>query len=220
MSNSSASKSFKQRMRDAKLPVRTVRINTASALAEEHAALNSELDDLLSAQPASSAQRLTAKTQTPPEVLALTEQIEALEAAMEDSWETFTLEGKPFNVWRDFKIDHPPTDAKDDQFFGVNMGAVVTDFLRGCIVSPDIDDETWKAMLNGGIWPGDLQILAANVVGLHESQFSVPKSRLVSAVRATFAEQQEQLAASASPSAGSTAGSQSSGTSTTRLTGP
>jgi hypothetical protein len=219
VSNSSASKSFKERMKDAALPTRTVPINMATKLVAEHAALNQQLADAMAKEPPARPQRAAGKVGTSPEVDALTAQVEALEAAMEDSWVDFVLQGKPFNVWRDFKEANPPTEVAEDQGFRVNMRAVVNDFLRGCIVEPAIDDDDWQRMLNGGIWPGDLELLASHVVGMHEVGFSVPKSRLVLAVRATFDEQSSQLAASAFQSVASTGGSRPRHTSTSTPAG-
>lgn len=216
-----AAATFEDRMCDPQLPTRTVPINTAAGLVARHAALNQQLADALANEPPARPQRAgTMATNMSPEVLALTEQVEALEAQMEDSWVDFVLVGKPYNVWRDFKIAHPPKVVGAlEQRFEVDAGDVVNDFLRDCITSPEISDKAWAGMLAGGIWPADLDMLAAHVIGMHEVGMSVPKSRLVSAVRATFDGASEQLADSGSLTAGSTAGSRKRSTATTRLTG-
>jgi len=207
---------------DANLLQHEFRINTKVALLEEHSRLETELGDLIRAEPAPKARRVASGAETNPAITELAEQIEALQARMEGSWVTLTLEQQPGPVWREFKADNPPRDGlPDDQRVGVNIDAVLKDLVPKCVVSPQMTADDWDRAINrNGIWPGDQARLAYTLIGLHQVTFDIPKSRLVSAVRESFDAQREQLASSASPSVGSEDGNQPSATSITRLTGP
>jgi hypothetical protein len=207
---------------DASLLRHEFRINTQVALLEQHSRLEEKLSDLIRAEPAPKARRVASGSETNPELTALADQIEALEAAMEGSWVTLTLEQQPGPVWREFKADNPPRDGlPDDQRAGVNIDAVLKDLLPKCVVEPAMTEADWDRAINhNGIWPGDQARLAYTLVGMHQVTFDIPKSQLVSAVRESFDAQREQLASSASLSDDSADGSRPSATSTSRLTGP
>lgn len=202
---------------DAALARATIQINTAVRLVEEHSRLNLELERILATEPATSApQRAGTRVQGASEaVLAKTAEVEACEAAMEGSWIDVTLQAKPFNVWRDFKEANPPSDLADDQEFRVNLGAVVTGFLPGCWVEPVMDEASWERALAGGIWPGDLLVLAKIISRLHERNFTIPKSRLTLAIRRMSGGPSEPPEPGESQSDGSTGGSRGKSTSTT-----
>lgn len=205
---------------NAKPQRRTVPINTRADLVEEHARANAELDELLKAEPPTPPQRRISDADVPSKaVLDKTAHVEALEAEMEASWVDFVLQARPLHEWRAFKERYPATDLPEDEAFGLNLEAVIDHFLPECIIDPALTPEDWERATNGGIWPGDLQLLASIVAGFYVRSFDVPKSRLVSAVRETFDAERGQLASSASPADDSTAGSPQSATTTTRLTG-
>jgi hypothetical protein len=201
---------------DASLARTTVQVNTAVRLVEEHARLNLELEQILATEPPPAPQRAGTRAHGPSDaVLAKTAEVEAIEARMEGSWVDVTLQAVAFNIWRDFKEANPPTELADDQQFGVNLGAVVTDMLPECWVDPPMDEPSWERALGGGIWPGDLEALAKIVTRLHGRNFSVPKSRLTLAVRQTLEGLSEPPELSESPNAVSTGGNRKSGKTTT-----
>lgn len=183
-------KSAKDIIKGASRQRRHVKLNLAGHLVEQVDALEAELFDLQveedsKSDAAKKPQRLTDRSP----LLEKAEQIKALQEQMADFWLEVVLEQKPFIEWRQWVETHPPRlpdaegkggDPTDEQL-GYNFDALITEFVPGCVVEPELDAEDWAGILDKAA-PGDLRDLGLRVVRMHTGRLNVPLSRIASDV--------------------------------------
>lgn len=200
--------SAKDRIRGARRPRRTGRLNLRGDLRAEADQIEQRLVDLRSAERVEGPPRRLGQKS---EQLVLAERLKALHDEMGDSWLDLVLEAVPFADWREFKAANPPSEEEYDRQVGVDFTALVSQILPRCVVEPELDAEDWRALLSTAA-PGDLRDLGGKVYALHETGSGVPLSLTASAILRTSGEPSEPPAPGASPSAGTPAGSPPSST--------
>jgi len=207
--------SVKDRIKQAHRPRRPHKINLRGDLVAKHEIANNELTDLLNREEASTAQpRLGGVTTTASMEKAA--QVKAIEAEMADWWLELVLEARPWHEWAEFKSANPPRDDDQiDRTAGVNFDALIQNFMPRCVVEPALDDEDWENIF-ARCAPGDLRDLGGTAFGLHERSLDIPKSPMASVVMARHVDASAPHGSGESQSDGSTDGSPSSSTSTTR----
>ena len=180
-------RSAKDLIKNAKPQRRSARINLAGHLVTKFQALEAELAELQQ-QERGRTQRLMDASP----LVAKAEAIDAVRDEMAQHWLDLVLEQQEWSDWRRFKAEHPAReDVPEDQYLGVSIDALVTDFLPVCVVEPALDAEDW-AGIHRKAAPGDLKDLAALAFRMHEQAFDVPKSQLASLVRQRTSESSEQ----------------------------
>jgi hypothetical protein len=123
---------------------------------------------------------------------AIAERIEALRAEMESSVEVFRLRALPpgDHGWNALVAQFPPNDEnEEDVKAGVDLDAFNLAVVRKSIVSPEIDDEDWAAMLDPetGIADAQFDDLVKAAWRLNKAAVSVPFSSAASRVLGTSA---------------------------------
>jgi hypothetical protein len=92
----------------------------------------------------------------------IVDRMDALEAEMRESVETFTLRALPHRrtpgddrpTWTELEQRHPPRRddnnevLDDDKGPGFNTETFYDDLIRLCTVSPEMDDEDWDTLLS------------------------------------------------------------------------
>lgn len=185
--------SIKEKLAKAKLPERTVRICLNGDLVAAHEQAERDLEQ---------AQRDAGNSLAGNGAAAIAEHIEALEAQMRESTETFTLRALPQKknprddrpTWRELIDRHPPRRGDDGEIVEADKGLLLDtstfydDLIRVSVVSPDMDDEDWEnlfSVLTNSQY-GDLSMAAWM---LNRGDVDVPFSLAASRMRrATAAE--------------------------------
>lgn len=135
---------FKEKLRAAKLPERTVPVCLRGDLTAEFEDLERQLAE---------AQRTPSLSLEGDGSADLAARIEALRAEMREHTEDFVLRAKPRQEWRAFLAAYPPRqDAEgniDERDRGaiINMGTFWHALIRESVVSPELDDEDWRLLL-------------------------------------------------------------------------
>lgn len=208
----------KDKLKKAKPQRRSFRMNLRGDVVVQIEELEAELSDIRDRERESSAQQRLGGPDTR-DSTALARRIKDLEAEMDDGWLDLVLEARSWAEWRDFKLQNPAVeDDKQDENVDFHFSALVEgDLLKACVVEPELDAEDWDTIFRA-CSPADLSNLGLQVFVLHERVLNIPKSLRASALLALSDDGSKQPQGSESPSDGSTAGNQPSGTSTTTET--
>jgi hypothetical protein len=134
---------FKTKMKQARLPERSVPVCLRGDLVADHEALDRKLKQLQD-RPADGME----DTGTG----ALVEQLEALQAEMADATEQFRLRALPGPKYRALKSAHPPRREGDepdqiDANLGFNREMFLPELIRLSVVEPTLDHEDWRELL-------------------------------------------------------------------------
>lgn len=185
--------SIKDKLAKARLPERTVSICLNGDLVAQHEQAERELEQ---------AQRNVANSLAGNGASEIAERIEALEAEMRESTETFTLRALPQKknprddrpTWRELLDRHPPRRGDDGEIIEADKGTLLNtstfydDLIRVSVVSPEMDEEDWGTLfaVTSNAQYGDLSMTAWL---LNRGEVDIPFSLAASRMRrATAAE--------------------------------
>jgi hypothetical protein len=158
---------------------RVYRLSLAGHLVPKLQQMETELGALIAEYNADAPKRVGGR----PPHLVKADEIEALQAEMDEHAIDVVLEQRERDVFREFKAANPPRDDNpEDERAGVNFAAVEDVFLRACVVEPQLSEERWQRLVQVAP-PGDVHDMAAVAWNMHTLGLSIPKSRLVSAAR-------------------------------------
>lgn len=172
--------SIKDKLAKARLPQRTVDVCLNGDLVAEFEQAERDLE-LAEKKPNDSlAGNGTAE---------LVERIDALEAQMRESIETFTLRALPHRripgddrpTWFELVQQHPPRRegdevVEDDKGPGVNTETFYDALIRHCTVSPEMDNDDWD-LLFGALSEGQFSELSMAAAVLNRGGVDIPFSR-------------------------------------------
>ena len=174
------SKDIKALIREARLPERTVQVCLHADLVAEMEQAERELADAQR----SIGDSLAAGSR----VREIAERIEALRQQMLDHTVEFRLRAMPRPQWVAFVAGHPPrkTDKGDiderDRYVGVNTETFFPDLIRRSVVSPELDDEDWRILLDERLTSRQFDQLADAAWALNRREVDIPFSLAASRV--------------------------------------
>ncbi|HEY9411117.1 MAG TPA: hypothetical protein VIP77_16175 [Jiangellaceae bacterium] len=171
------SKDVEALIRGAALPERSVEICMHPDLVAEHERLERELDKA-KRQPRDSLAAGGAERQ-------LAEQIQKLEADMEEATVEFKLRAMPRPTWKEFVAAHPPRKDGDkvderDAYIGVNTETFFPAIVRRSVIRPELDDELWTLLLDEKLTDRQFDMLSNAAWALNRGEVDVPFSRAAS----------------------------------------
>jgi hypothetical protein len=141
VSNTKKTKSFKDRLKTAKLPQRNVKVCLRGDLFAEVERLDVELRHL---DANSTDGRMVGNV----EAVNLATQIKALQEQMADETQDFTIRAIPHGDWTALQAAHPPrADDPEDVASGYNRDDFAEALLRRSVVEPILDEEDWAELL-------------------------------------------------------------------------
>jgi hypothetical protein len=135
---------FKDKLKAARLPERSVPICLRGDLVADFEAAEHELKQ---------AQESSADSKEGAGVGPIIERIDALRAEMLEHTEEFRLRAMPSPDFHAFRAEHPPrrddegTLNASDVHFGFNVETFFGALLRASIISPELDEADWDALL-------------------------------------------------------------------------
>jgi hypothetical protein len=177
---------YRERLKQARLPERTVDVCLRGDLLAEWEALDRRL------------RRQTEDTDSMegPDNSALIERVRELEAEMSEHTDTFRLRAMPKFKFRKLVADHPPrldeaeNPVREDAVLGVNRDTMLPALIRASVVEPELDEEDWKALLDedeGILTDRQFGDLADTAWFLNRGEVDVPFSHAASLARRTSA---------------------------------
>lgn len=192
MSGKGTLKNFKTMLAGAKLPERTVEICLRGDLVAEHEEAERQL---------AAAEKRATDSLAGNGTGELVERIEALEAEMRESTQTFTLRALPHRrtarddrpTHNELKKAHPPRRGDNGEIIeadevGYNVDTFNEALVRLCVVEPELDTADWDDLF-AVISEGQFAVLAMGCIMLNRGDINVPFSQAASRVRrATAAE--------------------------------
>jgi hypothetical protein len=145
--------SIKEKIAKARLPQRTIQICLNGDLVAEHEEAERELEQ---------AQRNPGNSLAGSGAAAIAERIEALEAEMRESTETFVLRALPQKpnplddrpTWRELLDRHAPRRGDDGEIVEADKGLMLNtetfyeDLIKVSVVSPEMDETDWEGLLS------------------------------------------------------------------------
>ncbi len=139
--------SIKDKIKSARLPERTVPVCLDGALVAEIQAADRELKRLTEQPTADSLEGGG-------ELRAVAERVEQLRQQMTESTVEFRLRAMPRRQWKAFIAQHAPRKDEEsgeihprDRNIGVNTATIYPALVRASVISPELDDEDWLALL-------------------------------------------------------------------------
>jgi hypothetical protein len=185
--------SIKEKIAKARLPQRTIQICLNGDLVAEHEEAERELEQ---------AQRNPGNSLAGNGAAAIAERIEALEAEMRESTETFVLRALPQKknprddrpTWRELLDRHPPRRGDDGEIVEADKGTLLNtetfydDLVRTSVVSPEMDETDWDdlfAVITNAQF-GDLSMAAWL---LNRGEVDIPFSLAASRMRRATADE-------------------------------
>lgn len=135
---------YTDRLKDAKLPERSVPVCLRGDLVAEWEAAERDLER---------AQKQPGDSKEGTGVGGLLDRIEALQAEMSEHSDEYRLRALPRHKFRKLVVAHPPrTDENDevrreDLQIGVNRETFFPALIKASVIEPDLDDEDWRVLL-------------------------------------------------------------------------
>lgn len=110
------------------------------------------------------------------------EKVEAIREKMRESTVEFTLRGMRAADWRALKAEHPVGDdpSPEDNLLGADVNALFDAAVRKSIVSPELDDDDWSALVDV-LTEGEWDRFTNAVYALNEQGTNIPFSQAASA---------------------------------------
>ncbi|GIE30179.1 hypothetical protein Ait01nite_032240 [Actinoplanes italicus] len=185
--------SIKDKIAKARLPERTVQLCLNGDLVAEHEEAERELEQ---------AQRNPGNSLAGNGAAAIAERIEALEAEMRESTETFVLRALPQKknprddrpTWRELLERHPPRRGDDGEIIEADKSILLDtstfyeDMIRVCTVSPEMDEDDWEKLF-GVISSSQYQDLHMAAWLLNRGDINIPFSLAASRMRRATADE-------------------------------
>lgn len=172
-------KDIKALIRGAKLPETTVQVCLAADLVAEFEQLERDLADARRETGASLAGGSKARE--------IAERIEAIRQEMTESTVDFRLRAMTRVGWREFVAKHPPrkVDGKvheDDRYLGVNADTFFPALVQASVVSPQLDAEDWRLLLDEKLTDRQFDELSSAAWALNRKEVDVPFSPAASRI--------------------------------------
>ncbi|MFG3710127.1 hypothetical protein [Micromonospora sp. NPDC047730] len=173
-------KDVKALIRGAKLPETTVSVCLAADLVAQFEQRERELVNARRAAGSSLAGSSKARE--------LAEQIEALRQEMAESTVDFRLRAMPRPEWRAFVAAHPPRKVEggkvheDDAHLGVNAETFFDALVQKSTVSPELDAEDWRLLLDEKLTDRQFDELSNAAWALNRREVDVPFSHAASRI--------------------------------------
>ncbi|MEU4367556.1 hypothetical protein [Micromonospora chersina] len=142
---------IKKRIKNARLPEKTVPVCLRGDLVAEFEDLERRLEEALRT-PATSAEDDRSAV--------IAERMEELRSQMIEETTSFRLRAMPKPRWREFIGEHPPRQLEDgelderDRLIGVNVDTFYDALIRQSVVNPALDEDDWLDLL-GGVRKGE-----------------------------------------------------------------
>lgn len=173
---------YKERLKQAQRPERTVQICLRGDLVAEWEAADRELKR---------AQENVTNSKEGAGTGELVDRIRRLEAEMLEHTEVYRLRALPKYKFRKLVADHPPRTGEDgkpvdeDGLLGVNRDTFFLVLIRASVVEPPLDDEDWDFLIGEDGLLTDRQIgdLEDAAWFLNRGEVNVPFSRAASRAR-------------------------------------
>jgi hypothetical protein len=159
---------FLDKVKAAQLPTRTVPVSMRGDLV-------AEIEQLAPSGGLEDAARLR----------EIAERIEALRATMAEHSHTFMLRALPGYKYRALKAEHPARlddegrVRTEDALLGANIDDLAEPLLRACVVDPQLDDATWRA-LEPVLTDRQYDDLVQAAIMVNQGPVSIPFSRAAS----------------------------------------
>jgi hypothetical protein len=173
----------------ARRPETTVTLHLDTGLVEEF----EQTEKLLEAEQAKPTNSLEGN----PEARRLAERLDELGEQMQASRLEFRLRALSPRRWVALREEHPPRRGDDGEILprdrhlgGVNLDDFSEALLRLCVISPELDDDDWAALLgdDGVLTDGQYNMLASAAIRLNESDVDIPFSLAASKTLASAPE--------------------------------
>ena len=175
------SQSVKDRLKEAKLPERSLEVCLRGDLAARFDELERQLRE---ARDSNGPQRMGATSAA----MQIVEQQNALRAEMADAMLPIVVRALPRPEWLALTKRHPPREGNDgDQALGTDLSALMEEAIPACVVEPEMDAEDWE-MFNAKVSSGDFDKVFTAVWDVNRSGVDLPKSRLSLLVTAESAD--------------------------------
>jgi hypothetical protein len=172
------SSTFRDKLKQAKLPERTVPICLRGDLVADHEALERELK---------AAQDRPVDSLEGNGVGALVDRIEALQDEMREFTEDFRLRALPRRQFRELVAAHPPRrdpDSNDpvqeDAVLGVNRETFFDALIRAAVVEPELADDEWTELFDEKLTDRQYGDLEDAAWFLNRAEVDVPFSHAAS----------------------------------------
>jgi hypothetical protein len=176
---------FREKLKRAKLPRRTVEICLAGDQVAEFERLSRELEQA-SQRPAVDS------IEDDGGMLEIAQRIEALRGQMRADTEEFVVQALPGPKYRELKAQHPPRQddegavIDDDRFLDANLETFAEPLLRACLVAPEFDDELWAETVEA-LTDRQYEDLVNAAIFVNKGSVTVPFSRAASAILSSSA---------------------------------
>jgi hypothetical protein len=168
---------FRDLLKQAKLPERTVPVCLRGDLVADHEALERQLQAAQD-RPVDSFEGNGAGD--------LADRIRGLEGEMREHTYTFRLRAVPKRQFRALVADHPPRrdddgePLRDDAVLGVNRDTFFTALVRACVQDPQLDDGEWVELLDEKLTDRQFMDLADAAWFVNRGEVDVPFSHAAS----------------------------------------
>jgi len=160
-------------IRGAKLPVRTVMVCLRPDLVEPYEAFTDQLAASKHVQAKSDSMAAV------PDLSEVTAQLREVEDEMRAATVPFILRALPRPRFRALFAAHPP--RKDDDgnplaadWNGVNQATFYEALIRACVVSPELDHETWRILLEEKLTDRQYEDLAQAAFDISRDKIDYP----------------------------------------------
>jgi hypothetical protein len=185
--------SIKDKLKKARLPERTVQLCLNGDLVAAHEEAERQLEQ---------AQRSGGDSLAGNGAAEIAERIEALEAEMRESTETFILRALPQKksprddrpTWRELLDRHPPRREADGEIVDADKGTMLNtetfyeDLIRVSVVSPEMDETDWDDLF-GVITNAQFGELSMGAWLLNRGEVDIPFSLAASRMRRATADE-------------------------------
>lgn len=166
---------IKSRIKNARLPERTVPVCLRGDLVAEFEELERQLEEAL---------RTPATSLEGDGSAGIAERMKKLRQQMLEETTSFRLRAMPKPGWRAFVAEHPPRKDDDgevderDRAIGVNVETFYDALVKRSVVEPVLDEEDWQALLgdDGVLTDRQFAELADAAWSLNRREIDVPFS--------------------------------------------
>jgi len=182
VSNKIRTKSFKDKLKAAKLPQNTLSVclrgdlfAPIQALANQLAEIQQQEDD-------------TDRFIKNPDAKRISDEIEALRTEMREGTEDFVVHAMSKDKWNELRARHKPRDNEvRDIHTGVNIDTFNAELLPATVIEPVMDDQDWADLIDV-MSDKQYEDLVDACWAINRSEVNVPFSQAASTIRKSGSE--------------------------------